>query len=150
MIISMSQVGYLSAQINKAHFDSMMRNCEIYVNHYKPTYIIDKDTFAVARIPMPPDSINNFLFDCIKAKNYAPLKFTYLILDKQLEEYNKVDHQDYDLDGISSDNDGFIQMAWIYLKMDNIPKEDKGLIFTGEMANKLYKKRKDIQGWGKK
>jgi len=39
----MSQVGYLSAQINKAHFDSMMRNCEIYVNHYKPTYIIDKD-----------------------------------------------------------------------------------------------------------
>ena len=122
----------------------------MYVSDFKPVYIVGLDTMAVARIPVTPDSINRFLYECMKAKNYAPLKYTYKILQKLIDEYTKVDRQDYDLYGVSSESDGFIQMAWIFLKIDIAKDEEaQGIIFCSDVANMLYKKRNKIKGWGR-
>jgi hypothetical protein len=125
-------------------FDSMMNKCNEFCKMYSPTYILDGDTLVVSRIRMPSSDINQFLFECIKKKDFRPLKYAVVIIMKQNYEYLKKDHEDYLLDNINYSHNGFVEMIRCFLKLNKSDDEYLAPMFTGELCKLIYKKRHKI------
>jgi len=124
------------AQANNDSFEQMMTKCDNFVNNYKPTYIFGRDTFVVSRFTIPPNEINKFLFDCIKNKDFRPLKYSCVIVIKQNTEYSKVNKEDQILDDTSYVNNGFLEL--LRTKM-NVPLDNSGGYMTLWFSGEIYK-----------
>ena len=137
------KVGY--AQQENSYLESGLKQCDVFVENYKPIYIVGKDTFAVPRIPMPSNELNFFLFKCIADSNFVPLKYTYIILAKQSEEFDKNSPgiSDYVVDEYLYDNNGFFKMLVEFMKKENF---FEGEFFYSELSTYMYQNRCKIEG----
>ncbi len=101
----------LAQKTTDSVFTGMMGLCKNFADSYLPTYVTPAgDSLIVSMISTPTADINTFLFDCIKAKNFKPLKFSAVVLIKQHNEYINVNHQDYNLDDSTYAKNGFVEM----------------------------------------
>ena len=95
LIILALNVSRILAQTNDESFDEMMLKCQSFAENYQPSYVIGSDTLVVSRFTLPPNDINRFLFDCINKADFRPLTYSCVIVMKQNQEYNSVNHMDY-------------------------------------------------------
>jgi hypothetical protein len=56
----------LTILLNSFQLGSDINKLPYFVESNEPTYIVGGDTLVVARLPMPSNSLNDFLFYCIE------------------------------------------------------------------------------------
>jgi hypothetical protein len=102
----------MNAQVNVNNCVSNIDEaCKTYVLNYEPLYIFNTDTFVVAKFNIVPDSLNIFLIQCAKERNFYFLKYAVAIIFKHDLEYTYQNHSDYILkDVLIQENNGFITL----------------------------------------
>ena len=128
---------------------AVMQDCEDFTDAYQPTYIRGTDTLLVSAITMPPDYMNKFLFNCIKTRNYAPLKYAAAIFVKQHNEYMKINHQDYQLEDSTYVGNGFVELlrAAMGLGRNEAGVQNIEELTTGDVCDWIDAHAKKIQGF---
>ncbi|MGP8216884.1 MAG: hypothetical protein ACLQQ4_15060 [Bacteroidia bacterium] len=103
-------------------FSLMMEKCAQFVNNYKPTHIDKGDTLDISTFTTPPDDINKFLFDCIKRKDYRPLKYSVVIfLFQGWDAYLNLKGGDVPVVYDEFPDNGFVQLMKSFLcKFDSV------------------------------
>jgi hypothetical protein len=130
------------------NFFEMMIVCDSFVKQYHPTYILGSDTMEVSRFTMPPDSINKFLFACIKNHDFRPLKFSAVIFFKQHYEYWKVNRFDYLLGDGEYENNGIVEIMRKAMEI----KDDESAFYdfpnnTGEVCKWIQQNKYKIKDY---
>lgn len=130
-------------------FNAVMQDCQDFVDAYQPTYVMGKDTLVVSAITTPPDYMNKFLFQCIKQRNYAPLKYAAAVFVKQHNEYMSVNHQDYQLEDSTYANNGFVELmrAAMGLGRNEAGIQNIEELTTGDVCSWIDDHAKKIQGF---
>jgi len=111
IIVLISITININAQVSvNDYVSSMDEACKTFVLNYEPLYIFNTDTFVVAKFNIVPDSINTFLIQCAKERNFYFLKYAVAIICKHDLEYTYQNHSDYILDDglILQKNNGFL------------------------------------------
>ncbi len=134
----------ISAQSNNEPFDKMMLKCQRFVDNYKPTYIIERDTLVVSRFTLPPTDVNEFLFECIKKNDFRPLKYSCVIVMKQNQEYSRVNHMDYILDDPSYAQNGFIELLRLRMGIPQNEIDYMAPMFTGDICRWIRDHKREI------
>jgi hypothetical protein len=96
-------------------YDSLiikLKTLKAYVERVEPVYIIDADTFAVAKLARPPAPINAFLFQCKEKNVTEAYKYAFLPILKLCVAYGKFDYDfcNYYVDYPFADN-GIVELA---------------------------------------
>jgi len=139
----------------------MLSACEKFIDSYKPVYYCNSDTFLVARFKTPPDSLNEFLFNCAIEKDYEPLKYSLALVIRHFKEYSKKNKQDYLIsDGLIIGKNGFITLLRSAMGLGEVSDSNLSVdyfpFFTGDIwdwANKEKNKIKDfnyLEGYRKR
>ena len=115
-------------KFNKSNYNKYLVACDNYVRNCKmyPDSNSDISITGGARILMPPDSINKFLFYCISMKDYSALKYAIAILLK-LGKYNgEININNSILSTLAGCENGFVEMIKINMGIPKVYYDDFG------------------------
>jgi len=131
------------------NFAANMADLQDFTDSYQPTYLRGTDTLVVSMIAMPPEYLNKFLFDCIKKRNYKPLKYAAAVFVKQHNEYMKVNHQDYKLEDSAYIKNGFVELmrAGMGLGRNESGVDNIEELTTGDVCGWIDDHAKKIDGY---
>jgi len=136
------------AYSQESYHAKMMEACSLFVDSYKPTYVVNSDTLFVSRFTLPPDSVNIFLFDCIKRKDLSPLKFAAVIFIKQNREYRNVNKQDFFLGDGDYSNNGFVELVRYAMGIKDEAMDFYNFpYYTGEVCKWIRENRNKIEDY---
>ncbi len=125
-------------------FVDTLKLCDNFVRDYKSTSIIGKDTLSVSRITKPDTILNLFLLNCAKRKDFRPVKFAFVVIDKQSTEYAISYKSDYIInDGEYIDN-GIVAIVLAFIKYYESSEDGEVIFFTNDICKLMIKYRRKI------
>jgi hypothetical protein len=101
---------WISIISNLCQREDLLNEFKYYAENFQPTYKDGDEILVVARIPSLPDTLNNYLYECIENDKKDARNYAFLIIMKLKEEFIKVNNSDYDF--CYYENNGVVDLVF--------------------------------------
>ena len=118
-------------------FNVMYAKSVQFSENYTAQYFSNGQKLVVPSYQMPEKKLNDYLFQSITRRDFRLLKFAVVMFDKQYEEYGRLGVEDYMLDDDALSQNGFIEMARVFLNLPNDSNSYMAPIYTSQIIKKL-------------